>query len=58
MDEHVFQISEDAEPGPHLLEIGLYDPATGARLPLVDEAGKVVGDRVLLEETPLVVEKG
>ena len=55
-DEHRFQIAADAQPGPHLLEIGLYDPATGARLPLLDEQGNVIGDRVLLEETPVVVE--
>jgi hypothetical protein len=49
VDEHSVQISGDAEPGPHLLEIGLYDPATSVRLPLLDEQGNVVGDRLLLQ---------
>ncbi|MDH7487607.1 MAG: glycosyltransferase family 39 protein [Anaerolineae bacterium] len=54
-DEHRLQISAEAAAGPHLLEVGLYDPATGERLPLLDEQGNVIGDRVLLEETPVVV---
>ena len=53
-DEHQVRISAEAAPGPHLLEVGLYDPATGERLPLLDEQGKVIGDRVLLEETLVV----
>jgi len=48
VDEHRVQISGDAETEPHLLEIGLYDPATSVRLPLLDEQGNVVGDRLLL----------
>ncbi|MEJ2560448.1 MAG: hypothetical protein P8186_30350 [Anaerolineae bacterium] len=30
------------------LELGIYDPATGERLPVVDEVGKVTATRVLL----------
>jgi len=57
-DEHRFRICAEARPGSHVLEVGLYDLATGARLPLVDERGGVIGDRVLLEETPVVIEGG
>ncbi|PLS79642.1 MAG: hypothetical protein CYG59_12155 [Chloroflexi bacterium] len=42
-----------APPGEYLLWIGLWDPATGARLGVYDQAGTLVGDRV--EVGPLVV---
>jgi len=35
--------------GEYLLEVGLYEPITGLRLIVADEAGATLGDRVLLE---------
>lgn len=35
-------------PGTYTLEVGLYDPDSGARLPVYDESGVLLGDRYLL----------
>jgi 4-amino-4-deoxy-L-arabinose transferase-like glycosyltransferase len=49
LDEHVVPLSPDLAPGDYAVTVGWYDPATGARLPLVrgvQQAGDavVVGD--------------
>jgi len=46
-DDHALAVDPDAR-GPALVEVGLYDPVTLGRLPLL--AGK---DRVVLLETEL-----
>lgn len=48
VDEYAIPIAADAPPGEYRLEIGLYDPITGARLPVLDEGGAVVGDHLIL----------
>ncbi|HIQ06713.1 MAG TPA: hypothetical protein EYH31_13720 [Anaerolineae bacterium] len=55
-DKHIVPVAEDAPPGSYRIEIGLYDPVSNARLPLVDEAGTIVGDHLVLD-TPVVVVK-
>lgn len=47
-DEHVLPLAADAPPGPYLLEVGLYDATTSARLSRLDEAGQPVEDRLVL----------
>jgi 4-amino-4-deoxy-L-arabinose transferase-like glycosyltransferase len=47
-DPHELALPGNLSPGSYTLEIGLYQPATGQRLPLVDGAGHPVGDRILL----------
>ena len=47
-DEHRLAVKPDAPPGEYLLQIGLYDPGTGARLPVSGPAGVADGDRILL----------
>ena len=47
-DEHRLALKADAPPGEYLLEIGLYDPASGKRLPVSGPAGVADGDRILL----------
>ncbi|MBI2907885.1 MAG: glycosyltransferase family 39 protein [Chloroflexi bacterium] len=46
-DRHGLAISLGTPPGDYYIEVGLYDPATGKRLPVIDK-GKVTGDSVLL----------
>jgi len=41
-------------PGEYLLEAGLYDARSNVRLPVLDTAGQIIGDRVLL--APVSVE--
>jgi hypothetical protein len=35
---------DPATPGPYTIAIGLYDPETGQRIPLLDAAGRPAGD--------------
>ena len=48
-DEYALDVEPDAPPGEHVIEIGLYVAETGVRLPVLDEAGQVTGDRILLD---------
>ena len=50
VDEYEIVINEGAPDGKYRLKIGMYDPFTGERLPVVGEGGKVEGDGVLLCE--------
>lgn len=43
-------LPSDMPAGEYTLEIGLYDARNGQRLQVVNEAGQVVGDRVVLEQ--------
>jgi 4-amino-4-deoxy-L-arabinose transferase-like glycosyltransferase len=42
------RIKPDAPPGEYQLEIGVYHQPTGERLPIYDENGEMVADRLLL----------
>jgi len=54
VDPYVFSVDADAPPGEYRLEVGMYDPATGQRLPIYDATGnRLPDDRVLLE--PVIV---
>jgi len=52
-DEYEIPIREDAPLGDYLIEIGMYDPLTSLRLPIYDQEGNHIGDRLLLRETPI-----
>jgi hypothetical protein len=47
-DEHELTIDPSLAAGSYSLEVGLYLPATGARLPVLDSAGSSRGDRALM----------
>ncbi len=48
-DRYGLVLPDDIPPGEYILEVGMYDPATGARLAVTDENGsRVVDDRVIL----------
>ncbi len=47
-DAHRIPIQATAPPGDYEIEVGMYDPATGRRLP-VHEEGQPPGDRVILQ---------
>jgi 4-amino-4-deoxy-L-arabinose transferase-like glycosyltransferase len=55
IDEYEISVQADAPPGRYVLETGMYDLATMKRLPVLDEEGVVLGDRILLEATPIEV---
>ncbi len=49
-DPYAFPVAADAPPGRYSIAVGLYDPATGARLPVMGPDGTPWGDRILLED--------
>jgi uncharacterized membrane protein len=53
VDDYDLAIKPDAPPGSYVVEIGLYDPQNGARLPVVDANGAPAGDRVVLATVQL-----
>ena len=53
-DVYELEIDPNAPPGDYVLEIGMYDAATGQRLQVYDLAGAPVGDRVLSESIALL----
>ena len=48
-DEYEIVVKPDAPTGQYVIEVGMYLPQSGERLPVLDELGQVEGDRVLLE---------
>ncbi len=48
VDHYAIPVDADAPPGRYEIEIGLYDPATGVRLPLLDERGSVIADHLVI----------
>jgi len=48
-DEYEILVDPDAPSGEYVLEVGMYNAATGERLPVLTEGGQVLGDRILLE---------
>jgi hypothetical protein len=47
-DRYEIAVHSDAQPGRYVLEIGFYDVDTGQRLPVVNQEGQRLDDRVLL----------
>ena len=47
-DRYEIAVHSDAQPGRYVLEIGFYDADTGQRLPIVNQEGQRLDDRVLL----------
>ena len=52
-DTHHIHVPPGVAPGAYRIAVGLYDPATGRRLPVVNESGEIIGDRVILGTTRL-----
>jgi 4-amino-4-deoxy-L-arabinose transferase-like glycosyltransferase len=55
-DTYAIPLKPDTPPGQYWIEIGLYNPLDGTRLPVSDADGQPLGDRLLLRETPIRVE--
>lgn len=50
VDPYTIVVDADAPSETHAIEIGLYVPETAQRLPVLDEAGQVTGDRILVSK--------
>ena len=48
IDEHAIPIAADAPPGPYRVEVGLYEPVSGARLAVLGADGAAVADHVIV----------
>ncbi|MBL7198716.1 MAG: glycosyltransferase family 39 protein [Anaerolineae bacterium] len=48
VDEYAISLHPQSPAGRYTVEIGLYDPATGERLAVVDELGQAAADHLLL----------
>jgi 4-amino-4-deoxy-L-arabinose transferase-like glycosyltransferase len=55
IDEYEIPVQGDTPPGEYLIETGMYNLATMARLSVFDAEGRKLGDRILLEASPLLV---
>ncbi len=53
-DTHRLKIPANAEPGKHRIVVGLYDPVSGQRLPVLDDKGQVTGDGILVTQLEIV----
>jgi len=56
LDAYELAVVPDAPAGAYRLAIGLYDPATGERLPVTDAAGNADPERRLLLDTAITIE--
>jgi hypothetical protein len=54
-DRYAVPVEAGAPPGTYRVEVGMYLPQTGARLPVLDGKGAEVGNRVILPGTITVV---
>jgi len=52
-DSYAIVVRGDAPAGEYRLEVGMYLLSTGERLPLLDEAGRVKDNRILLERVEI-----
>lgn len=48
VDEYAIPIAPDAPPGTYRIEIGLYDPLNGQRLPMLNAEGAPTADHLIL----------
>jgi 4-amino-4-deoxy-L-arabinose transferase-like glycosyltransferase len=49
IDKYEIEVMADAPPGEYTIAIGMYEAATGQRLPIFDAAGELLGDQLLLD---------
>ena len=53
VDEYAIPIAPDAPPGVYRIEIGLYDPVTSQRLPVLGDGGTPVADHLILTDVTI-----
>lgn len=53
-DQYDIVVDPEAPPGNYVIEIGMYDPSTGQRLPVFANGQREEGDRLLLEEVKVL----
>jgi hypothetical protein len=48
IDHYDLTVASDTPPGRYDLEIGMYNPTDGKRLPVADHTGQITGDRTIV----------
>jgi hypothetical protein len=48
-DKYTLTLPDGTPPGPHVLRVGWYDPATGKRVPALDSNGQPAADYITLD---------
>ena len=56
-DSYAISVDTNAPAGEYQIEVGMYDAATGNRLPVTNASGQVLGDRILLSSTIDIAEE-
>jgi hypothetical protein len=56
-DQYDLTISPDAPTGEYQIEVGMYVAGTGERLSVLDRAGQVQDDRVVLGQIQVIGEQ-
>ncbi len=54
VDEYAIPVAVGASPGTYRIEVGLYDPISGQRLPVLDSDGEPMADHVVLTTVEIV----
>jgi hypothetical protein len=54
VDEYAIPVPADAPPGVYRIEVGLYEPVSGERLPLLGEDGTAAADHLILSTIEIV----
>jgi hypothetical protein len=49
VDSYAIVLDQQSPPGRYAVEVGLYEPATGERLPVLDEQGRSAADHLVLD---------
>jgi hypothetical protein len=53
VNQYEIPVQPDAPPDQYVIEVGMYQAVTGQRLPITNQKGQAVDDRVLLEKVTL-----
>ena len=53
-DPYEIVVDPEAPSGNYVIEIGMYDPRTGQRLPVFEHGQREEGDRLLLKEIKIL----
>jgi len=55
-DVYALSIAPRVPAGDYTIEVGMYDPATVARLAVLDSAGQITADHVVLASVQITTE--
>jgi mannosyltransferase len=54
VDRYEIPVDPNTPPGSYFLSVGLYDPATGTRLPVLSDNQQIMGDSIQIKQTIMI----